>query len=143
MYHSITFGTLNGGRVTGANTWEDWHLIPSSRPTVALAPPNLNFVDIPGRKRGPIDMSDYLTGGTTYGDRSGSFEFYVDNDHENWVTLRDKIISYLHGKKMMMSLEDDPDHYYEGRFSLNEWRSESWNSMVVINYVVRPKNYSV
>ena len=140
MYHSITFGngTLSGGK----NTWDDWHLIPSSRPTVAQAGPSVNYTEIPGRKDGPINTSTYLTGAIIYGQRSGSFEFIVDNDHEYWETLRMRMAEYLHGKTMKMCLEDDPDYYYEGRFSLSAWTSESWNSKVTINYVVKPYKYS-
>ena len=41
MYHSITFDNEK-------NTWDDWHLIPSSRPLVA--PPSIksNYVDVAG-----------------------------------------------------------------------------------------------
>lgn len=142
MYHSITFGdgSISSGskkRFLGTNTWDDWHLIPSSRPVVASPGVTTNMVSIPGRE-GALDMSEYLTGGIVYGDRSGSWEFYVDNDHEDWVTIKDKIMSFLHGKKWKCVLEDDPGYYYEGRFTLNEWRSEASNSMIVINYVVGP-----
>ncbi len=145
MYHSITFSTAKtisaDGKLIGRNTWDNWHLIPSVRPSVTQAPPTSVMVNIPGREEGPIDMSEYLTGAMQYGQRSGSFEFIVDNDHENWVTLLDTITSYLHGKKLYMVLEDDPNYYYEGRFTLDQWKSESWNSKVVINYVVGPYKY--
>lgn len=148
VYHSITFGydkdnITSDGKLVGSNTWDDWHLIPSSRPTVAQAQPITSMVEIPGREDGPIDMSEYLTGSMQYGQRSGSFEFIVDNDHENWITLMERISSYIHGKKLYMTLEDDPNYYYEGRFTLNEWKSESWNSKVVINYVVGPYKYKL
>lgn len=141
MYHSITFGTgvlTADKKLAGKNTWTDWHLIPSSRPVVAQAPVQTNFVDIPGRRYGPIDMSEYLTGAPIYGQRNGSFEFIVDNDHEYWMTIQMNIAEYLHGKSMCMVLEDDPDYYYVGRFMLNDWKNESWNSKVVINYILRP-----
>lgn len=143
--HSITFGdgTLVDGKFAGKNTWKDWHLIPSKRPVVAQAGVSTNFVDIPGRVDGPLDMSEYLTGSVQYGARSGSFEFLVDNDHEDWESIRTKIVDFLHGKRMKMCLEDDAKYYYEGRFSLDEWRSESWNSSIVINYAVGPYKYRV
>ena len=151
MYHSITFGDGSlypaghpkQGQFAGANTWEDWHLIPDGRPTVTQASPTTNYVAIPGREDGPIDMSEYLTGKMVYGDRSGSFEFYVDNDHEYWETLRMKIVDYLHGKEMKMCLEDDPNYYYKGIFTFDEWKSESWNSKVVISYVLEPYKYRI
>lgn len=143
--HSITFGdgTVVLGVFQGKNTWRDWHLIPTSRPVVAQAGVSTNFVDIPGRKLGPIDMTEYLTGGLLFGARSGSFEFIVDNDHEYWENIRTKIVNYLHGKRMKMCLEDDPGYYYEGRFTINEWRSGENNSSITINYALKPYKYQI
>lgn len=146
MYHSITFGdgTLDSkGNFAGKNTWDDWHLIPSSRPTVAQAPPQTNYISIPGREDGPIDMTEYLTGGIVYGQRSGSFEFLVDNDHEYWETIRSKMAAYLHGKTMKIVFEDEPGFYYEGMFKVPTWTREQWNSKVTIEYTLNPYKYRI
>jgi hypothetical protein len=145
MYHSITFGdgTLypaghpKEGQFAGVNTWDDWHLIPSERPSVASPGVTTNFVTIPGRD-GSIDMTNYLVNRPVFSDRSGSFEFIVDNGHEYWETIRMKIMSFLHGKRMKMVLEDDPNWYWEGRFSVDSWKSEASNSKITINYAVGP-----
>lgn len=143
MYHSITFGDISSGAIVGKNTWTDWHLIPSSRPTVAQAPVTTNYISIPGKEDGPIDFSTYLTGSIQYGNRSGTFEFLVDNGHEYWEDIRYKIVNYLHGKELKMVLEDDPSYYYKGVFTLNEWKSESWNSSISINYILEPYKYLI
>ena len=57
MYHSITFGdgslypsgSPKEGQFMGINTWDDWHLIPSSRPVIASPGVSTNFVEIPGK----------------------------------------------------------------------------------------------
>lgn len=145
MYHSITFGdgTLNDKKeFIGVNTWDDWHLIPSQRPDMASPQPVTNFVNIPGSNV-PIDMTTYLTGDVIYQMRSGSWSFYVDNDHENWITIRDKIMSFLHGQRMKCVMEDDPFFYYEGRFSLNEYKSQPSFSTITINYTVNPYRHPI
>ena len=48
MYHSITFGEKN--------TWDDWHLIPSSRPVFNPPVFREKFIDIPGVS-GLLDLS--------------------------------------------------------------------------------------
>ena len=144
--HSITFGdgTLDEkGRFTGKNTWKDWHLIPSTRPTVAEAGPVTNFVDIPGRRLGPIDTTEYLTGGVVYGARSGSFEFQIANDYEYWESIRRHVVNYLHGKRMKMVLEDDPGWYFEGRFSVGGIKPGAVSSSITINYVLGPYKYYI
>lgn len=129
MYHSITFG--------GKNTWEDWHLVPSSRPV--FNPPALKkkTLDIPGGD-GLIDLSDSLTGYPVYNNREGSFEFIVMNDYWEWQEAYSTIMDYLHGIKMIAFLEDDPDYYYEGRFTVNNWKSDKNYSLITIDYDVDP-----
>lgn len=129
MYHSITFGDKN--------TWDDWHLIPSSRPSVVLPDFSTKYVEIPGR-HGTIDISDILTGFPVYGDRSGSFGFYVENDHWPWHVAYSTISNYLHGKQMRMILEDDPGYFYQGRFKVGPWQTGKSYSGIEISYVVGP-----
>lgn len=129
MYHSITIGTKN--------TWDDWHLIPASRPLFNPPPVKTNYVEIPGGD-GVLDLSAALTGRPTYNNRTGSWSFYVQNGFKDWTALYSEIMVYLHGKEMRAILEDDPAYYYEGRFSVNAWRSDPQNSMIVIDYNVGP-----
>lgn len=119
------------------NTWNNWYLIPSSRPTIAPAPPVTKYIEIPGRD-GVEDLTDFLTANTVYGQRTGSLSFIVDNDHEHWMGLRDKITNYLHGKKRLMVLEDDPKFYYEGRFQVANWESGADHSTITISYQLEP-----
>lgn len=140
MYHSIYFGTGTVGKngfSNGANTWTTWHLIPSSRPSVAPPGISASSIQIPGRN-GSIDMTEYLTGGLTFGDRSGSWDFLVDNDHEYWVDIKNNITNFLHGKRMSCMLEDDPTRIYTGRFSVSEWKSEAVCSSITISYALEP-----
>ena len=138
MYHSIIFGDKN--------TWADWYLIPSSRPVFNPPEPKTKFVDIPGADW-HIDMSEVLTGDIAYNARQGSLEFIVDNGQlsdykaDRWHVLYSEILDYLHGRILQATLEDDPLYYYEGRFSINEWKSEPHNSKITIDYVVSPYKY--
>lgn len=146
MNHSIVFGdgTLypagdrKEGQFKGIDTYKDWFLIPATRPTIAMPGIESKFVSIPGRD-GTIDLSDYLRERPAYGDRGGSFTFNVENDNEFWMTIYPKIVNTLHGKRFKMVLEeDDPDYYWEGRFTVSEWRSDSYWSTVTINYQIGP-----
>lgn len=135
MYHSITIGERN--------TWSDWHLIPASRPVVNPPPVKTNMIEIPGAD-GTLDLTESMAGRATFGDRTGSWTFYVENGHATWSSVYSSVMGYLHGKQLTCVLEDDPLFYYEGRFSVNQWLSESWNSKIVINYEVGPyKMYSL
>lgn len=150
MYHSITIGTLTTksesgsvhSLIRGKNTWDDWHLIPSSRPLVNPPRPNTKGVQIPGMN-GTIDMSSVLTGYMTYQNRSGSWEFIVENDHMDWATTYSTIMAYLHGKRMCCVLEDDENHYYEGLLSVNAWKSDKSWSLIAIDYDLYPYKQTI
>lgn len=134
MYHSITFGDKN--------TWEDWHLIPSSRPLFNPPKPKTQYWDVPGR-HGQVDGTESLTGYPLFENRTGSIEFIVKNGYWDWTVGYSTIMNYLHGRHMKAILEDDPGYYYEGRFSVNSWKSDKNWSTIVIDYEVDPYKKSV
>lgn len=137
MYHSITIGDKN--------TYDDWHLVSTSRPL--LSPPSVktNYMEIPGRD-GVLDLTDSLIGRPTYSNRTGSWDFVVLNEYasgEDWTTLYNEIMEYLHGQNYKIILEDDPSYYYYGRLSVNQWRSSKTWSRISINYNVGPYKYDL
>lgn len=134
MYHSISFGEKN--------TWDDWRLVPSSRPVFNPPAQKVKTLDIPGGD-GLIDLSTALTGYPVYQNRTGSIEFLVMNDFKPWQEAYSDIMDYLHGKTMRAVLEDDPDYFYEGRFAVNSWKSEKNWSKIVIDYSVGPYKWSL
>lgn len=160
MYHSINFGDKN--------TWDEWRLVPTSRPVFNPPAQKVKTLDIPGSD-GVIDLSTSLTGYPVFQNRTGSFEFIVV-DYKYWTPMRDNIndtvrdyvnddikgagfrqwyetysdiMNYLHGRTMRAVLEDDPDYYYEGRFTVNSWKSEKNWSKITIDYDVGPYKWSV
>lgn len=134
-YHSITFGDKN--------TWDDWHLIPSSRPEFA-APNGRNiWADIPGHEANGLDISEILTEAPTYENRKGSFQFIVANGYGDWNERYDEIREYLHGKVMKVVLDDEIEsqYYYEGRFEVKPWNSGKNWSTITIDYDVGPYKF--
>lgn len=129
MYHSITIGDRN--------TWDDWHLIPTTRPLFNPPPVKTSYVEIAGGD-GTLDLSTSLTGRPLYSNRTGSWTFYVENGFKLWADLYSEIMGYLHGQKLRAILEDDPDYCYEGRFSVDQWKSDAERSSIVISYSVSP-----
>ena len=136
-YHSINIGNKN--------TWDDWHLVPTSRPLVSPPSVRTNIIDIPGSSE-IIDLTEFLAGRPTYGNRSGSWEFIVINSKQlipnssygEWYNRYSTIMDYLHGQSFDIILDDDPGYYYTGRLSVNDWNSAKGNSLITINYNVDP-----
>lgn len=133
MYHSVYFGDKN--------TFDDWHLVPQSRPVIMPAQPKLIVDEIPGGN-GSLDLTQSLTGVINYYDRSGSLDFLVLNDYGEWFERYSEILNYIQGKRMKMTLEDDPEYYYIGRYAVNEWKSQKDWSNITIDYRVEPFKYA-
>ena len=132
--HSIIFGDKH--------TWEDWGLVPASRPSVAPPTVNTNTIEIPGMN-GILDLSDIPLGFPTYGSRTGSWKFYIAHDITGltWDESYAQILAYLHGRRKTCILTDDKSYYYNGRFSVDELQSDKMASMVTIQYTLDPFKY--
>ena len=155
--HRVLFGQLgvkrldeHGQEIT-VNTnlkdsWVDWHLVPTSRPVVPPPPVKKNTIEIIGANS-MIDLTEVPRGFPTYGNRTGSFSFYVDHstnwgkDHDqyyDWTRAYNEIKAYLHGYKMKVYLGDDITNYYYGRLEVNDWKSDKTLSTITISYDFDP-----
>ena len=60
-----------------------------------------------------------------------------------WHSVYSEIMDYLHGQSLRAILEDDPEYFYEGRFTVNSWKSPKEWSRITIDYSVGPYKWSV
>lgn len=123
------------------NTYDDWKIVPTSRPVVAPPAKKENEIELTGTY-GSLDFSRAHTGLPIYGNRKGSWEFVVLNDFRSWEVAYSDIQHSVHGRRCLVTLEDDRDYYYAGTLTLNEWRSDPGWSRIVINYNLEPFKYS-
>lgn len=142
MYFAITFTSIEDDSKV-RNTWDDWHLIPTSRPLVAPPEVKTNYVDLPGAN-GSLDYTEILSG-VKYQNREGTWEFIVENDHQEWHVLYKDLLAFLHGYRMKIKMESDPNYYYFGRMFVEEWVSNSSDrhSTVKFKYIIDPYKYPV
>ena len=136
MYHSIAF--------ENKNTWNDFHLVPSSKPIILPPEVKTKIVDIPGGD-GVIDLTESLTGYPVYGNRAGSFTFIIIDDstylmdqHISWEESYQKLLNYIHGRKMRVVLEDDPQWYYEGRLTIVDPKQYRNYSGITVEFDLGP-----
>ena len=132
MYHSITFNTFN--------CYDKWHLIPTERPHIPPPSIKTKTVDIPGGN-GVIDLTESLTGYPLYSNREGSFEFYVENGHQDWHVLYEELLDFFNGTERKIYLEDDPNWFYQGRVWVSDWKTDKFMSTVTLSYSVEPFKY--
>ena len=140
MYFSLTFGVSPDSK----NTWDDWGLIPATPPTVPPPEPNLNLVEIPGRRQGPIDLSKYPTGKLTYQRISGSWNFLFEpRGAADRIAKYEAIRRWLHGRTTTVKMEEDPQHYYRGFFSVSSISTGNGPSQIAVGFNLEPLRYNV
>ena len=99
----------NGIKFGEYHSEKDWDLITTSK-EIEKAEPRINEVEIPGRD-GALLIPD-PSGETKYNNRNISFTFDAIKKYNAWWELDRKITNALHGKKLAVTLDVDPNYYY-------------------------------
>lgn len=106
--------------------------------------PLTNFVDVPGRIKGPIDASTVLTDGLVlYGPRTltATLESSEGSRLEREARIS-KMINQLHGRRADIVLPDDPLHYVSGRVSVRRLYNDMAHGSVEVSATCEPWKYS-
>lgn len=150
MYHSLYFTTEDNEDFSDYhplnpsakvfNTYGSWGLIANERPVISMPPVKTNFQEMECIS-GSTDNTTALTKVPVYGDRTGSITFYV-TEPKNWPDTLLNLAGYLHGKRLKMWLEDDPEYYYIGRWAVNQWGSSDKFSTIQLDYTLYPYKIS-
>lgn len=138
MFYSITFGNKN--------TWDDWRLIPTSPPMITPPTPYTNYVEIPGRVLGPIDLSETLSGAPSYTNSEGEWEFVAHPDFQGGYSARpelfEEIRHHLHNKTLRIAFDEDQQHYFMGRFEVGIPKTSNNGTTYTIKYKIPPVRYN-
>lgn len=109
----ITFGNYH--------SYDDFNLILSQK-TIGAPSPKTEIIDIPGSD-GVLDLTDFF-GEVKYKNRELSFEFSTIVPQEEFMNLFSRVQNALHGQKMQIVIDDDPECFYVGRITVSEWKAE-------------------
>lgn len=155
--HSVTF-TKNG---VSKHTWNDWGLIPSSRPSepingvwshgVSLNGINgqedlvrmypYNAVNSYSRLRSALlnDNQSYIKSNYGYDiltAASGSLSFTIADQETSFFAKEQEIVNFLHGQVVTMKFSDDSTKTYTVRTTVESFSSGAKYSGFSINYAV-------
>ena len=122
------------------HSYKDWGLLTKTRPVISPPDPKTIYIDIP-ESDGQLDLTESMTGDVKFKNRPIKFEFVVIEARDRWTTIYSKIMNYLHGKKLKITLDEDSNHYYYGRVKVDEWKSNKATSTIVISGEVEPYKY--
>lgn len=125
----VTFGKKH--------SYREWGLLLKSYPYISPPEPKTKLIEVPGSDA-VIDLTESLTGKVHYGLRRGTFEFIVMDGRSKWPVVYSAIMNELHGKKMQIIIDDDPNYCYWGRVTVDEWESDKKTATIVIRAEVDP-----
>lgn len=124
--------------INGKNTWDEWKLMPVKAGKIEFATPEMKYesVEIAGSDNA-LDMSEVLTGYPLYESRRGSLTFRFFDTGVPARSRFDQLKNFLHGKKVKVINEDQPEYYYEGRMMVGDFKPSKGNwGDVEISYIL-------
>ena len=103
-----------------------------------------NFVDVPGRRKGPLNMSTVLTDGDpVYGSRTLQATFECSEGDRLWrEALINTMVNDLDGFTFDIILPDDPDHYITGQVHIETQYNDPAHAAVSLTAVCEPWRYN-
>ena len=128
----------NGVKFGDKHSIDDWDLLMVSK-SIGDAEPKIIDVDIAG-SNGKLDLSEW-TGEILYNNRTLAFDFDIYDSPSNWWTLKRQITNYLHGKKLKITLDQDPNYYYVGRCKVTNFSNETTVAHISIECDCEPFVY--
>lgn len=106
-----------------------------SKVSISPATVKTKFVDIPGGN-GSVDLTEAL-GEVKFNDRECSFTFTVF-PYEDFEEKKTKVSNLLNGKRCKITVDKDPDYYWDGRCFISEYESNKNLHKIVVKATVAP-----
>ncbi len=102
-------------KIGGYDCQDDFGMLLASK-DIELPTVQTKFVEVPGRD-GTLDFTEALSGRPAYYDRTIKLVFVTCKNisHEEWPDFLSKIANAIHGKRLQIIFDEDPDYYYDGR----------------------------
>lgn len=104
-----------------------------------------NLVAVPGRAKGPLDLSTVLTDGEpSYGARELSI--ILESSEGDRLARKARIsemVNMLHGRRVDIVLPDDPLHYATGRLAIKTLYNDPAHASVQVTATCEPWLYAV
>lgn len=133
---------LYGVQFDNKHSLHDWGLYIVNRQEIQPPSPKTVMVDIPGGN-GSLDLTEAISGEVVYKNRKIKVELYVIGGETMWANAYSEIMAYVHGKRMKVIFDDDPGYYYEGRVSVDQWKSGRQHSTITISIDADPFKYEL
>ena len=124
------------------HTKATFNLYPVEKPVIEPPNPKTLKVDIPGAD-GEIDYTEALTGDVHYQNRKCTMKYKIPGNRQTWDGIYHGLLNAIHGKKLYLFLDEDPDGFYYGRFTVKEPEFENYSAYLEIDGDLDPYKYDL
>lgn len=131
---------MKGIRFGNYHSFDNFRLVLSQK-TIGTPSPKVETIDIPGGD-GVLDLTEFF-GGVKYNNRHLSFEFATVVPQSEFMLLFANVQNALHGQKMKIILDEDPEWYYFGRITVSEWKADKRIGKLTIDCECEPFKQSI
>lgn len=128
---------MNGVIFNDKHSFRDWGLVMKTRPNISPPTPKMKLIEVPGSDH-VIDLTESLTGTVHYEMRTIKFEFVMMDQRERWPSLYSDILKTIHGKRVNIIMDDDPNYYYTGRVTVGELEPDKKVAVLTMEAQVEP-----
>ena len=116
------------------HSYDDLNLV-LSKVEIPPATAKVNLIDIPGGD-GSVDLTEAL-GEVKFKDRVCKFTFSVF-PYEDFEEKKKAVSNLLNGKRCKIKVDKDPDYYWMGRCSIDEYASDKNLHKIVVGANIAP-----
>ena len=120
------------------HSFDNFALILTSK-TIGQPIVKTEYVEVLGAD-GQLDLTEAF-GEVKYLNRKLTFVFSIFEDANEWAAAYSRVLNNLHGKKMKIVLDDDPDFYYIGRVTVSDYVSSKRIGNITIEVDAEPYKY--
>lgn len=128
---------MRGVNIGGKHTYWDWSLILREHPNVSPPVPKHKMVEVPASDD-PIDITNAISGKVHFQCREIVCKFTMMAARDRWSNLYTEILEHLHGQRLEITLDHDPDYFYTGRLEISEWNPGQTVAELTIKATVNP-----
>lgn len=110
--------------------------------TISSPEPRTVMVEIPA-VNGALDLTDRLyRSDPVFGTREIELDFEMRSLREAWISEHSKIMRDLHGRRMHITLDEDPNFYWDGRVTVGEIEDHGASAGIHITAEVFPYKWA-
>lgn len=133
MFEGVTFGVKH--------SYHNYSLMLAAPPVVSPPVPREHWVTIPGMD-GALDLSKVQTGFMQYEMRTIAMHFVFVGPRGDWPNVLSEILNDIHGKDMHITLDNDPDYYYDGIVKAEKYEPKQAHFGLSVICTVQPFKYA-